>query len=155
MEQAEVSSPAITNALIATLKMALYGDELNDGWYNGLLFALENVSSERASMPPGPGRATIAAHAEHVRFTLHVMNARGRGENAEVDWAESWKVQTVNAADWNALRENIKREFEALRDGIENRAAWREQGLATMINNIAHTAYHASAIRQLLKAGEG
>ena len=151
MEQVEISSPAITNALIAALKMALYGDEQNHGWYNGLLFALEGVSAERASRPPAPGRATVAAHAEHVRFTLQVVNAWGRGENPEVDWADSWKVQTVNQDEWNTLREGIKREFEALREGIQNRTTWREQGLMTMINNIGHTAYHASAIRQLLK----
>lgn len=151
--QVEVSSPAITNALIATLKMAFHGDEQQHGWYNGLLFALEGVSAERASRPPAPGRATVAAHAEHVRFTLQVVNAWIRGENPEVDWADSWKVQTITAHDWDALRENIRQEFETLLSVIQDRAVWREPGLTMMINNIGHTAYHASAIRQLLKSG--
>jgi hypothetical protein len=147
----EVSSPIITNAIQAALKMALSGDETQHGWYNGVLTALEGVSATRASRSPGPGRTTVAAHAEHVRFTLRVVNAWVRGQQPEIDWADSWTVSSVTDAEWDALRADIRREFELMLEGVQGRAAWRARGLEMLINNIAHTAYHAGAIRQILK----
>lgn len=147
----EISSPIITNALKAALKMALFGDETQQGWYNGLLRALDGVNAARASRSPGPGRTTVAAHAEHIRFTLQVVNAWGRGEQPEVDWTDSWTRSSLTESEWDALRADLRLEFETMLTGVQGREAWREQGLQTMINNIAHTAYHAGAIRQLLK----
>jgi hypothetical protein len=149
--QPEVSSPIITNAIQAALKMALLGDERQHGWYNGLLMALEGMSAAQASRSPAPGRTTVAAHTEHIRFTLQVVNAWGRGEQPEIDWADSWTVSSVTEPEWDALRADLRREFEVMLTGVQARAAWREQGLAMIINNIAHTAYHAGAIRQILK----
>lgn len=153
MDTPEIWSPIITDAVLAALKMALLGDETQQGWYNGLLFSLDGVTAARASRTPTPGRTSVAAHAEHVRFTLHVVNAWGRGEQPEVDWADSWAVSSVTQAEWDALRASLRHEFEVMLEGVQGRAAWREQGVQTMINNIAHTAYHAGAIRQILKSG--
>jgi hypothetical protein len=147
----EVSSPIITNAIQAALKMALSGDETRHGWYNGIMTALEGVSATQASRSSGPGRTTMAAHAEHIRFTLRVVNAWGRGEQPEIDWADSWKVSSVTDDQWDALRADLHREFQMTLEGVQGRTAWREQSLEMLINNIAHTAYHAGAIRQILK----
>lgn len=150
-EHEKVSHPGLSNALVQGLKMALDGDEANQGWYTGMIAALENVSAEQASTPPGPGRTTAAAHAEHIRFTLKYMNGMFRGEKPQVDWADSWKVQKVNEAEWESLRSEIKHEYKRLLEFTEQKPFWREQGLAAMIHNVGHTAYHAGAIRQILK----
>lgn len=150
-EHEKVSHPGITSALVQTLKMSLEGDEANQGWYTGILSAMDNISAEKASTPPGEGRTTAAAHAEHIRFTLKYMNAMFRGEKPQVDWAESWKVQKVSEGEWAGLRAEIKSEYERLLEFIQEKPFWREQGLAAMINNVGHTAYHAGAIRQILK----
>lgn len=150
-EHEKVSHPGITKALLQTIKMSLEGDEANQGWYNGILTAMDNISAEKASTPPGPGRTTAAAHAEHIRFSLNYMNAMFRGEQPQVDWADSWKVQQVNEAEWATIRSEIKREYDRLIEFTEQKPFWREQGLAAMINNVGHTAYHAGAIRQILK----
>ena len=149
--ETEVSSPTITNALLNALEMAFSGDERSHGWYNGLLVALEGVSAAQASQPE---RTSIASHTEHVRFVLHVANAWMRGENPEVDWAESWRVSRVNDAEWAALLEGVKSELEVLRHALQERATWSERGLAMVMNNLGHTAHHAGAIRQLLKVLE-
>lgn len=151
----EFSLPALNSALLRSLEMALEGDEREGGWYNGLLFALENVSAEQASWAPAEDRPTVAAHAEHVRLTLEVNNAWLRGERLEVDWAESWKVKQVDEAQWEALKADLRQQYRALLDLTQNRSAWREPGMSMVINTIAHTAYHAGAIRQLLKLWDG
>jgi hypothetical protein len=151
----EFSLPVLNSVLVRSLEMALEGDEREGGWYNGLLFALENVSAEQASWAPAEGRPMVAAHAEHVRFTLEVVNAWLRGERPEVDWAESWKVKQVDEARWEALKAGLRQQYQALLDLAQNRSAWREPGMSMMIDNIAHTAYHAGAIRQLLKLWDG
>ncbi|RIH75502.1 hypothetical protein Mterra_03975 [Calidithermus terrae] len=151
----EFSLPALGNVLVHSLKMALEGDEHNGGWYNGLLFALENVSAEQASRAPAEGRATVAAHAEHVRFTLEVANAWLRGERPEINWADSWKVQQVSEAEWEALKAGLRQQYETLLEMAHSRPTWREPGVALMIDNIAHTAYHAGAIRQMVKLVQG
>jgi hypothetical protein len=150
-EQEKVSHPGLTAALVQGLAMALEGDEANQGWYTGLIAALENVSAAQASMSPGPGRTTVAAHAEHIRFTLRYLNGMFRGENPQVDWADSWKLQELGQEDWANLRAEIKREYEQLKAFTQEKPFWREQGLAAMIHSVAHTAYHAGAIRQMLK----
>lgn len=151
----EFSLPALGSALVHSLKMALEGDEHNGGWYNGLLFALESVSAEQASRASAEGRATVAAHAEHVRFTLEVANAWLRGERPEINWADSWKVQQVNEAEWEALKAGLRQQYETLLEMARGRPTWREPGVALMIDNIAHTAYHAGAIRQMVKRVQG
>ena len=151
MDTPEIPGPIITDAINATLEMALLGDETQHGWYNGLLTALDGVTAARASRSPAPGRTSVAAHAEHVRFTLHVVNAWGRGEQPEVDWADSWTVSSVTEPEWDALRASIRHEFQIMLEAVRGRAAWREQDVQTAINTIAHTAYHAGAIRQIIK----
>ena len=151
MDAPDISSPIITDAILAALKMAFLGDETQHGWYNGLLTALDGVTALQASRTPAPGRTSVAAHAEHVRFTLRVVSAWGRNEQPQVDWAHSWVTSSVTESEWDALRSSIRHEFEAMLTAVRAHTAWSEQGLQIVIDNIAHTAYHAGAIRQILK----
>lgn len=149
-EEETLSSPLIANAFAQALEMTLHGDETQGAWYNGLSFALEGVSAERASAHT-PGRSSVVQHAEHARYCLQMVNHWLRGEQPEADWGAAWKLERLEEPEWAALKADLKTQLEGLLELARTRPAWRERGLAMMIHNVAHAAYHAGAIRQLLK----
>jgi hypothetical protein len=123
----------------------------------GLLRSLERLSAADASQSTNDG-ATIAAHAQHVRFGLSLMNRWAReGGNpfADAKWDEAWKISTVNDREWRDIRTGLEDEahrwLEVLRSPREVSAI----ELAGMIGSIAHLAYHLGAIRQISKAVRG
>ena len=123
----------------------------------GLQRSLDKLSPAEASASINQG-ATIAAHAQHVRYGLSLMNlwAKDGGDPfANARWDEAWTVGAVDAPAWdeirNGLREETRRWLEALQSprevsGIE---------LAGMIASVAHLAYHLGAVRQIGKALRG
>ena len=66
----------------------------------GLLRSLEKLSAADASRSANGG-ATIAAHAQHVRYGLSLMNrwaAEGGNPFANAKWDEAWKTSAVDTA---------------------------------------------------------
>ena len=64
----------------------------------GLLRSLEKLSAVDASRAVNGG-ATIAAHAQHVRYGLSLMNrwaAEGGNPFADAKWDEAWRTSGVN-----------------------------------------------------------
>src|SRR5687768_14048456 len=64
----------------------------------GLLRSLDKLSAEAASESV-PGGATIAAHVDHVRYGLSLMNRWAGGEPdpfTGADWTASWKTTSVS-----------------------------------------------------------
>ena len=81
----------------------------------GLLDSLENVSAAAASAP-NAGGASIAAHADHLRYGLAFLNRWASGEAEpwkDADWTKSWKKGVVTEAEWRTLRDDLRRETEA------------------------------------------
>jgi len=123
----------------------------------GLLRSLDRLSAAEASASSNQG-ATIAAHAQHVRYGLSLMNQwakEGGDPFANARWDEAWKVGAVDAPAWdeirNGLRDETRRWLEALQSprevsGIE---------LAGLIGSVAHLAYHLGAVRQIGKTLRG
>ncbi|MGL4612043.1 MAG: hypothetical protein ACRCYY_20600 [Trueperaceae bacterium] len=119
---------------------------------SGLLGTLEDISSEEASRTFTENGSSIAAHTEHVRWSLALSNAYMRGEQPKSPWSESWLVKTVNDDDWNTLRSNLQSEYETLRAGIEKQQDFSdEQILMGAFGFVAHAAYHLGSIRQMKK----
>jgi hypothetical protein len=121
---------------------------------DGVLGTLSSISATEASASPdGSGRAgsTIAAHAEHLRWSLAFSNALARGEQPEADWEQSWKVLTVDTGEWDRLRDALGREYRALLQEIEGRSGLPEFLVTPGIAIVAHAAYHLGAIRQLVR----
>ena len=119
---------------------------------SGILGTLQSVGAEDASRRQ-PSGSTIAAHTEHLRWSLALANAYTRGETPALNWAESWTVQTVDADAWDKLRADLKREYEALYQAIQNQQdVSDEQMLTVMLAFTPHAAYHLGAIRQLTHA---
>ena len=123
----------------------------------GLLRSLSRLSAADASRAVNDG-ATIAAHAQHVRFGLSLMNRWARdGGNpfADAKWDEAWKTSAVDTIQWEEIRNGLGDEshrwLEAL--GAPRDVSGRE--LSGMIGSIAHLAYHIGAIRQIDKSARG
>src|SRR5262245_42009755 len=72
----------------------------------GLLRSLDTISAADASRSVNDG-ATIAAHAQHLRYGLSLMNewaSKGGNPFADATWEEAWKTSAVDAAAWNEIR---------------------------------------------------
>ena len=122
----------------------------------GLMRSLERLSAADASALTPTG-SSIAAHAEHVRYGLSLMNRWSAGENPfeSADWSESWRKTGVTEAEWRqrvgALREEAEKWLRVVRTPREA----DEIELNGMIGSIAHLAYHFGAIRQINQSARG
>jgi hypothetical protein len=123
----------------------------------GLLKSLDKLSASAASMT-NAGGASIAAHVEHLRFGLSLLNRWAAGETAPwkgADWTGSWRKPTVSDAEWKALRNDLRRESQAWVDALGAPRDLNEAELGWVTGSIAHLAYHLGAIRQIDRAARG
>ena len=123
----------------------------------GLLRSLDKLSAQDASQSVNGG-ATIAAHAQHVRYGLSLMNrwaAEGGNPFADAKWDEAWKLSTVDEAAWREIRDGLAAELRHWRTVLETPRDLRGIELAGMIASVAHLAYHLGAIRQIDKGARG
>lgn len=122
----------------------------------GLLRSLDRLSAGAASEAP-PGGASVAAHAEHVRYGLSLMNRWAAGENpfADADWSESWRHGAVSEDEWADRRAALAEEARRWREALASGREVSEVELRGMIGSIAHLAYHLGALRQIERAAAG
>ena len=99
----------------------------------------------------GESGTTIAANVEHLRWSLSMMNAAVRGETFEGKWKESWRLLTVDNASWDALRNELRAEFEMLRQGLQSQTDLPDQYLTGTLALLPHAAYHLGTIRQMIE----
>jgi hypothetical protein len=116
----------------------------------GLLATVETLSSEDASQAH-EGRATIAAHVDHLRYGLSLMNRWAGGENpfADANWAKSWDFTAVTETEWSRLREQLQAEVVRWHAALQSLQEVTGAELDGVIASIAHLAYHLGAIRQI------
>ena len=123
----------------------------------GLMRSLEKLSAADASTSANDG-ATIAAHAQHVRYGLSLMNRWAReGGNpfADAKWDEAWKVSAVDAAGWDEIRTGLRDETERWLEMLHTPRECSGIELTGMVSSVAHLAYHLGAIRQISKTVRG
>src|SRR5213080_5104225 len=74
----------------------------------GLLRSLDKLSATAASAATATG-SSIAAHVDHLRYGLSLMNRWAAGENpfADADWTSSWRKTTVTDDEWRRLRAEL------------------------------------------------
>jgi len=122
----------------------------------GLLRSLDKLTASDASVGV-QGGATIAAHVDHLRYGLSLMNRWSAGEQPfdTADWTASWRTTMVSDADWQrsklALRGEVHRWLEALRTPRDVTPT----ELTGIVASIAHLAYHLGAIRQINRLARG
>ena len=136
--------------LDAPTSMLNRGDE-------GLLASLDKLSAAAASAT-STGGATIAAHVDHLRYGLSLLNRWVAGEDAPwkgADWTASWRKSTVTEAEWRALRADLRREASGWLNALREPRELNDRALTWTIGSIAHLAYHLGAIRQIDRATRG
>src|SRR5947207_1511176 len=119
----------------------------------GLLRQLDTIDAAAASRRPMPGKTTIAAHVDHVRFGLSILNRWAAGDAnawAGADWNASWQRTTVTEDQWRTLREGLRQEADKWRKMVAARTNWDAMAAAAALASVAHTAYHLGPIRQTL-----
>ena len=123
----------------------------------GMLRSLDKISAADASHSVNDG-ATIAAHAQHLRYGLSLMNrwaSEGGNPFADATWDAAWKTSDADEPAWKEIRDGLRDEAHRW---LTMLAAPREvngKELSGMIASIAHLAYHLGAIRQISKSGRG
>ena len=123
----------------------------------GLLKSLDKVSAAGASSTHAGG-ASIAAHAEHLRYGFALLNRWLSGEEKPwigADWTLSWRKNAVTDAEWSALRADLGREAASWIAGVRTPRDVDATELGWLIGSIAHVGYHLGAIRQIDRGARG
>jgi hypothetical protein len=123
----------------------------------GLLRSLDKLSAADASRSVHDG-ATIAAHTQHVRYGLSLMNqwaVDGGNPFANAKWDEAWKLSTVSEAEWTAIRDGLRDEARRWLEVLKAPREVQDVELTGVVASVAHIAYHLGAIRQIDKSARG
>jgi hypothetical protein len=123
----------------------------------GLLASLDKLSPSDASHSANSG-ATIAAHTQHVRYGLSLMNqwaAEGGNPFADAKWDEAWKISRVDAGQWDDIRKGLRAETERWLHVLKTPREVAGIEYTGLVSSIAHLAYHLGAIRQIAKGARG
>ena len=147
---------------LETLLAELVQGAAKDGGYmlnpgdEGLLRSLEKLSASEASALTPTG-SSIAAHVDHVRYGLSLMNLWSQGEEpfGTADWSLSWRRTAVSDPEWRQRMSELRDEAARWLDAVRQPREVDEIELNGMIASIAHMAYHLGAIRQINQSIRG
>lgn len=129
---------------------------LNQG-DQGLLASLDRFSAKSASASHDGG-ASIAAHVDHLRYGLSLLNRWGDGTSPPwpaMDWTESWRRNAVSEDAWRSLREELRREAARWADVLSRPRDLSEIETGWIAGSVVHLAYHLGAIRQIDRSLRG
>ena len=122
----------------------------------GLIRSLEKLSAAEASARTRTG-SSIAAHTDHVRYGLSLMNRWSQGEDpfGSADWNASWNKTTVSESEWRERIGELRADAARWQSVIRMPRDVSHVELNGMVGSIAHLAYHLGAIRQISQAARG
>jgi hypothetical protein len=124
----------------------------------GLLRSLDVLSAEAASATPPSGGASIAAHVDHLRYGLSLMNRWANGDPnpfATADWSTSWTRTRVTNQEWATLRKTLADETHKWLAALRAPRDYAQLELNGVIGSVAHLGYHLGAIRQIDRSIRG
>jgi len=124
----------------------------------GLLRSLDKLTAASASAAPVAGAASVAAHVDHIRYGLSLMNRWSRGEPdpwSTADWTASWKRSVVNDQEWASMRQALGTEARTWLEALRAPRDYDEMELNGVFASVAHLAYHFGAIRQIDRSIRG
>ncbi len=122
----------------------------------GLLASLDRLSAASASATHGG--PSIAAHVDHLRYGLSLLNRWATGTPPpwpDMDWTASWRKTVVSEAEWQQLRDELRREADVWTEILRSPREVSEVEAGWMAGSVAHLAYHLGAIRQIDRATRG
>ncbi len=94
---------------------------------------------------------TIAAHSEHTRFYLELLDNYLNEDMRIVDFKQSWRIKTVGEDEWDELRENMSKIYRKAGETLDKKDDWVLDTITVAMGIVTHTAYHLGAIRQMAK----
>lgn len=155
-------SASVHDALSTVLNELLDGSASDSGWVlnpqdPGLLRSISGLSAADASAIPAGGRSSIAAHVDHLRYGLSLLNRWAEEENpfANADWSASWKRTTVSESEWTSLRNDLQSEARRWQTAVRQPREFTDDEMKGYLASAAHLAYHLGAIRQMSPAARG
>lgn len=156
--------PVLMNSVVELLIEAYAGppnpsatwfiDNEPDSGILGILATVSPVEASRSVDGSGASGTTIAANAEHLRWSLEMMNRAIRGESFG-EWKESWRLLTSDEAGWDRLRGELRSEFETLSQALKSQVELQEEYLSGVLALLPHAAYHLGTIRQMIERVRG
>jgi hypothetical protein len=75
----------------------------------GFFNTIDGLSAEDASREFAG--TTMAAQTEHAKFYLDRLCEFIAGRTERVNWEDSWLIETVSEAEWEALRSTVRRSY--------------------------------------------
>jgi hypothetical protein len=157
------SSPAELHRALSVLFTELVdGSAADAAWIlnpsdPGLLRSLESLSAFSASRIPAAGGSSIAAHVDHLRYGLQLLNRWSQGEDpfGDADYSASWRRLAVTDDEWTALRATLRDEARSWLEAMRRPRPLSDVELKGVLSSIAHLAYHLGAIRQIDRSIRG
>ena len=153
---------SIHGALTTLLRELLDGSAAEACWVlnpgdAGLLRSLDQLSAAAASAPAPGGGPSIAAHVDHLRYGLELMNRWSEGEDpwGDADWGASWRRLRVSDQEWAALRGRLGTEAHRWLDVVRQPRPLSDPELTGMLASVVHLAYHLGAMRQVDRSAGG
>ena len=116
----------------------------------GVFATMADISAEAASRHHHG--TTIAAHTEHAKFYLDRLCEYMNGRTEDVNWEDSWLIETVDDDEWAALQASVRKAYENSLKCLAEDRDWSDMHIGMAIGLVAHSAYHLGAIRQMAKA---
>ena len=161
-EAAVAVSSELHEAVTRLFRELVLGTDPDSCWVlnpkdQGLLAALDRISAESASAPAPGGGGSIAAHVDHIRYGLELLNRWAEGEDSfsSADYSASWKRGTVDEPAWASLRAGLRKEVDQWSRVIEQRRPLSAFELTGLLASVVHLAYHLGAMRQINPALKG
>jgi hypothetical protein len=124
----------------------------------GLIRSLDRLSAAEASASTPAGGASIAAHVDHLRYGLTLLNRWRGGEDpfADADYSQSWGRLHVTQQEWAERRHALTVEIRLWSGHLATLPArLTATELKGVLASVAHLAYHLGAIRQIDRGTRG
>lgn len=160
-----LATSTLTDSIVELLTEAYAGppdprttwfiDNEPDAGILGLLATVSAAEASKSVHPNGDSGSTIAAHAEHLRWSLANANGALRGQAYQSNWNESWQLLDADEEQWNQLRQAIRAEFESISEAIKRQEELPGPYLNGLLALIPHAAYHLGTIRQMIERVRG
>lgn len=121
--------------------------------HDGLLTVLDSISAVTASVKlrEDDDGSSIAAHVEHLRFSIDATLKGISGDTAPADWAQSWNTSSVEEEEWKQLKSALREQFDAAERTVQQVAPWTEPSLGRLFALVAHVAYHIGTIQEKIR----
>jgi hypothetical protein len=120
---------------------------------SGILGIIASVSAAAASWSSNeqqPG-TSIAAHVEHLRWSLANANGALQGKPYQANWKESWNTLNADEVEWTRIKKELKTEYDALLVNLQKQTELPGEYLLGVMALVPHAAYHLGTIRQLIE----